>query len=84
MEAAATIPPDPVPIGQPGSVAATTTEPGTQFPAWLLNTGFMTALVLATSCLLAGGYYLYRLQAVTQGSVLRVLSGQQRPEPWAF
>lgn len=31
-----------------------------------------------------GGYYLYRFQAVTQGSVLRVLSGQQRPEPGAF
>jgi hypothetical protein len=54
------------------------------FPPWLLNIGFMTALVLATICLLAGGYYLYRFQGATQASVLNVLDGKRTPPAGVF
>lgn len=40
-----------------------------QFPPWLLNTGFLVALVLAAACLAAAGYYLYQFQTSTQNSM---------------
>lgn len=59
-------------------------EKGPEFPPWLLNTGFISALVLAAVCLVAGGYYLHEFQQATQTSVLKVINGKAIPEPGVF
>jgi hypothetical protein len=70
--------PEPSAMGKPVQPAADVAQKRwkkkkSKFSPWVLNTGFLSALILAGICLLGAVYYLYRFQTEMHDVVLAVL-----------
>jgi hypothetical protein len=58
---------------QETTIAVTKNENISAFPTWVLNTGFITALVLSGFCLLLAAYYMIKFQNLSSAGINQVV-----------